>query len=184
MIRVDEAGPAQLRAKPPRCRIINRLGRKQQQPRPLNRPLRTLMPPQPACSLDHEIGRGEISYHQVKVEIEALLDDLCRHQHAPLPRLWPSIRPKPTQDLRLDVLSLTHCEAGMEKARVEASRSQRFDRFDCIINRIAHPGHRSTSSRSISNGSNGGSSISKSLNDNPARKTRRDRAGLRRNAGA
>jgi hypothetical protein len=32
-------------------------------------------------TLEHQVCRGNVCHHQVEIEVEALLDDLCRHEH-------------------------------------------------------------------------------------------------------
>jgi len=66
------------------------------------------MPPEPARPLYDEIGRGKVGHHQVKIEIEALLDHLRRHQHPPLSLLGATIATEPSQNRPLDVLPIAN----------------------------------------------------------------------------
>ena len=136
------------------------------------------MSPEPARPLYDEIGGGKISHHQVKIEIEALLDHLRRHQHAPRPLFRATIATKPFQDLPLDVLAVAHRKPGMEHRGVDARLSQFLSGFDRIIDGISHPGHGCTRSRRSDNRRDSARWIGKSLYLNPPRQTWRHRASF------
>src|SRR6516164_7857600 len=135
MIRIDPRTSSKHTRSPILIWCINRLAREHHQFGTSDRSWSAIMSPQATGTLDHEVYWREVGDHEIKINIEALLNDLCRDEYTPFAITGPA-RPEALHHLLFDLLAITHRKSRMKKQRIESCQPQSIPDFDRPVHSV------------------------------------------------